>query len=176
MPRSIIGIGDEKYALILLDVGTGKCFSGTMETQSIMAIKNTLQRMLTSIANNPAFRGTGSPFRQGTTVRCGNEFNRPALVAFFGQQGFTPQFTTPTEGHPNRVERLIRSLREEMLSILLPTTIPLQYWPYALAHAVLVQGISPCSGIPPDVKFYGTSNNFPINQLRTFGSPCLVHL
>eukprot|EP00939_MAST-03C_sp_MAST-3C-sp1_P004884 g4884.t1 len=144
-PRDSVGVNNIRFALIILDASSDKPLVALLTSKSAQTVTQGFKSILDKIQSSPHFRNRDNPISNGTTIRGGNEFDTDLFKTFLQSRNLHLELTTPVEGHPNRAERAIRSLREGMLALLLPSSLGLQYWPYALLwyHHTLQPSVLP---------------------------------
>ena len=102
----------------------------------------------------------------------GEQF-REACLHLGVKQRFSPPHSQAMNGS---AERTWRSLFETTRALLFASSLPKEYWGFALKHATLLNNIRPRTGLnnmSPFMMLEG--HDFDTEMLREFGSPAYVH-
>jgi histone deacetylase 1/2 len=86
----------------------------------------------------------------GCNIQCfqtdnGREFDNSAMRAFFATNGIVFRLTCPYTSQQNgRAERILRTLNDSLRAVLFHASVPLSFWPDALAMATYLLNRRPC--------------------------------
>ena len=106
------------------------------------------------------------------------EFNSYDFDNFLRTRGIRHQLTAPRTPTENAVaERAVGVLTEMTRCLLLESSLPPEFWEFALKFATYVHNITPCKSLPknssPMIRWNGQIPSY--QHHRTFGSLCFVH-
>jgi len=119
-----------------------------------------------------------------TTVHSdrGGEYVAGHLQRWFGEQGIVHTFTTAYSPQSNGMaERLNRTMKERVRSMLAAGPLPAKLWPAALTTAAYLHNMVPC-GHPRSIRHKQTpyelfTTTVPnVSHLRAYGCPVYVRL
>jgi len=75
----------------------------------------------------------------------GKEFDNSASRAFFATHGITLHLTCPYTSQQNgHAERVLRTLNDGLRALLFQASVPLTFWPNALATSTYLLNCRPC--------------------------------
>ena len=104
----------------------------------------------------------------------GREFDNSASCAFFATHGIALRLMCPYTSQQNgRAERVLRTLNDDIRSLLFQASIPSSFWPDALAASTYLLNRRPCrprhNAVPFELLF-GSPPDY--NHLRVFRCLC----
>jgi histone deacetylase 1/2 len=104
----------------------------------------------------------------------GREFDNSAMRAFFTTHGISFRLTCPYTSQQNgRAERILRTLNDSLRTLLFHASVPLSFWPDALATTTYLLKRRPChrcANYTPYELLYGVAPSY--DHLRVFGYRC----
>ncbi|WVZ94605.1 hypothetical protein U9M48_040475 [Paspalum notatum var. saurae] len=118
-----------------------------------------------------------------TDIKClhtdnGREFDSSASRAFFSTHGIALQLTCPYTSQQNgRAERVLRTLNDSMRTLLFHASVPIRFWPDALATATYLLNRRPSrvhQNTTPFQLLFGATPDY--EHLRVFGCLCYPNI
>jgi transposase InsO family protein len=104
----------------------------------------------------------------------GSEFT--VLKTVCEQFGIRQQFSTvENQAENGMAERKIHTLLERIRALMYGCTLPMEYWPYALQHAVYIENRTPKTWLSHKTPIEALFGNLPdLSLARIFGSPGMM--
>jgi hypothetical protein len=169
-PMQQQSLGGSRYILVFIDDFSHKSWTYFLKSKS-----ETFAKFYNFKAKIEA--QTGNKI-QVLCSNCGGEYLSLEFTTYCAKYGIHRELTQGNTPQQNGVsERWNRTIMERARSLSSDCNLPVYLWPKAVTMATYLINCSPTranSGIPPEVKFTGTS--LDVNNLRIFGCIAYLHV